>query len=315
MTILVTGVAGFIGSHLAERLLDEGHQVIGIDCFTDYYARWIKEKNLSPLLAHPAFEFIEADLNEIELPSLLKKVEIAFHLAAQAGVRASWGESFDEYIHHNIAATQKLLETAKNISLKKIIYASSSSVYGATTELPMRETSPCWPYSPYGVTKLAGEHLCLLYHKNYGLPCVSLRFFTVYGPRQRPDMAFHKFLSSLLNNQPLTVYGTGEQTRDFTYISDIIDGLMSSLVHGQAGEVYNLGGGHQIKLKKIFPLLEKITGLKLNINYLQVQQGDVPHTLASITKARQELNYQPEHSLEEGLKAEWEWIKMLYNKK
>lgn len=315
MKILVTGVAGFIGSHLAERLLDNGHQVIGLDCFTDYYARWIKEKNLSSLLPHPSFEFIEADINKIELTSLLKKVDVVFHLAAQAGVRASWGKSFDEYLRHNIAATQKLLETAKDLSLKKIIYASSSSVYGATTELPMRESSPCWPYSPYGVTKLAGEHLCLLYYKNYGLPCVSLRFFTVYGPRQRPDMAFHKFFYSLLNNQPLTIYGTGEQTRDFTYISDIIDGIMASLDHGQPGEVYNLGGGHQIMLKEIFPLLEKITGLKIKINYLESQSGDVPHTLASIDKASHDLNYRPHYSLEEGLKAEWEWVKMLYNKK
>jgi UDP-glucose 4-epimerase len=313
MKILITGVAGFIGSHLAERLILAGHQVTGIDCFTDFYARWIKEKNLASLLPQPTFTFIEADLNKLELIPLLQDIDIVFHFSAQAGVRSSWGQSFDDYLQHNIAATQKLLEAAKKSSLKKIIYASSSSVYGACQELPMRETSPCWPYSPYGVTKLAAEHLCLLYFKNYGLPCLSLRFFTVYGPRQRPDMAFHKFFRSLLNQQPLHVFGNGQQTRDFTFINDIIDGVIAAFTRGKPGEVYNLGGGQQIPLNQVFPLLEKITGRKVAINYIDSQSGDVPHTFASIEKAREELGYQPHFSLEEGLKAEWEWVKILYN--
>ena len=279
MKILITGVAGFIGSHLAERLILAGHQVTGIDCFTDFYARWIKEKNLASLLPQPTFTFIEADLNKLELIPLLQDIDIVFHFSAQAGVRSSWGQSFDDYLQHNIAATQKLLEAAKKSSLKKIIYASSSSVYGACQELPMRETSPCWPYSPYGVTKLAAEHLCLLYFKNYGLPCLSLRFFTVYGPRQRPDMAFHKFFRSLLNQQPLHVFGNGQQTRDFTFINDIIDGVIAAFTRGKPGEVYNLGGGQQIPLNQVFPLLEKITGRKVAINYIDSQSGDVPHKI------------------------------------
>jgi len=312
MKCLVTGAAGFIGSHLCRRLLKEGEEVVGIDCFTDYYARDIKEGNLLPLLAHNRFQFIDQDINEIEISPLMESTDTIFHLAAQAGVRASWGEDFSIYTRNNIEASQRLLEASRKTPLHKFIYASSSSVYGACPELPMQETSPLHPFSPYGVSKLAAEHLCGLYFQNYGVPTVSLRFFTVYGPGQRPDMAFHKFLKAQLESSSISVYGDGTQTRDFTYIDDIISGIFSAREHGQPGEVYNLGGGNRKKLNAIFPILERITGKKTIIERENTQKGDVPHTFASIEKAQRDLGFSPRVPVEEGLEEEWRWIKALY---
>lgn len=313
MNCLVTGTAGFIGSHLSRRLLKEGFSVIGVDSFTDYYPRWIKERNLSTLKNENNFSFLEEDINSLDLNRLLQNVDCVFHLAAQAGVRASWGQSFSEYIRNNIEATQRLLEESKEHHLHKFIYASSSSVYGYCPELPMSESSPLLPYSPYGVTKLAAENLCYLYSKNYGVPTISLRFFTVYGPGQRPDMAFHKFFKSTSENKPITVFGTGEQTRDFTYINDIIDAIFACINNGQTGETYNLGGGNRKMLKDLLPLFEEICGKKISVKWEEKQKGDVPHTLADIQKAKKDLGFAPRTAIDEGLSEEWRWIKNLYS--
>jgi UDP-glucose 4-epimerase len=313
MNCLVTGAAGFIGSHLSQRLLKQGFSVCGVDNFTDYYPRWIKEKNLSALRSEKNFIFLEEDINLINLNKLLKKVDCVFHLAAQAGVRTSWGQSFSEYIRNNIEATQRLLEESKELPLQKFINASSSSVYGFCPELPMSETSPLHPYSPYGVTKLAAENLCYLYFKNYGVPTVSLRFFTVYGPGQRPDMAFHKFFKSTSENKPITVYGSGKQTRDFTYITDIVNAIFACIEQGQTGETYNLGGGNRKELADLFPLFEEICEKKISIQWEEKQKGDVPHTLADIQKAQKDFGYNPQTHIDEGLLEEWRWIQNLYS--
>jgi len=313
MTCLVTGAAGFIGSHLCRKLIKEGFSVAGIDSFTDSYPKWIKERNIKPLMREKKFTFLSGDLNDLELIKLLSKTDYVFHHAAQAGVRASWGENFSVYIKNNIEATQKLLEAAKNSRIKKFIYASSSSVYGFCPELPMSETSSLYPFSPYGVSKLAAEHLCFLYFKNYNVPTVSLRFFTVYGPGQRPDMAFHKFFKAIAEDKQITVYGDGKQTRDFTYVDDIIEANFSSLKNGVPGEIYNIGGGSRKKLEEIFPILESICQKKIKMFREEKQKGDVPHTLADIQKAHKELNYSPQIQLSDGLKEEWTWIQGLYS--
>ncbi|MCJ7679967.1 MAG: NAD-dependent epimerase/dehydratase family protein [Candidatus Aminicenantes bacterium] len=313
MISLVTGTAGFIGSHLAAALLQKGHTVRGLDCFNDYYSRPIKERNISPLLKHPGFQFFESDILRTDLMALLKDTDAVFHLAAQAGVRSSWGRSFGVYTSNNIDATQKLLEAAKATSIKKFIYASSSSVYGVCPDLPWTEASPLYPHSPYGVSKLAAEHLCSLYFRNYGVPTVSLRFFTVYGPGQRPDMAFHKFFKAILKNKPIPVFGDGSQTRDFTYIDDIVNGSMAALEQGRPGEIFNLGGGNRKTLKDLFPILESVSGRKVLISLESEQKGDVPDTYADIQKARRELDFNPSTPIAAGLEEEWKWIETLYS--
>lgn len=314
MNILVTGAAGFIGSQLCRALIQNEASVIGVDSFTDFYPRWMKEKNIGRLLNHPKFRFLSEDIIRLDLNKELEKVEAIFHLAAQPGVRTSWGDDFSIYTKNNIDVTQRLLEAAKNLRLKKFIYASSSSVYGLSPQLPMTETQVLHPYSPYGVTKLAAEHLCFLYHYNYGIPCVSLRFFTVYGPGQRPDMAFHRFLKAIGEDKEIKVYGDGRQTRDFTYIDDIIRANISSLTYGKPGETYNIGGGTQIKLIDIIPIFEKICQKKIKIRFREEQKGDVRHTFANIERAKKDLNYVPHISLEDGLREEWNWIQTIYSK-
>jgi len=313
MNCLVTGAAGFIASHLSRRLLKEGFKVLGIDSFTDFYPRWVKEKNIEPLLKDKKFQLLKDDLNNLNLKKILLKTDYVFHYAAQAGVRSSWAENFSVYSRNNIEATQKLLEASKETHIKKFMFASSSSVYGFCPELPISETSPLYPFSPYGVTKLAAEHLCLLYYKNYGVPSISLRFFTVYGPGQRPDMAFHKFFKTMMEGKKSPLYGDGKQTRDFTYIDDIIEASAACLEKGKLGEVYNIGGGSQKKLEEIFPILESLCQKKIKIKREERQKGDVLHTLANIEKAQRELGYLPQTSLDDGLKEEWIWIQKLYS--
>jgi len=313
MTVLVTGAAGFIGAHLCRRLLREGYEVIGVDNYADFYPRWIKEANVAPMLRSKKFKLIVRDLTTLPLKTLLKSVDSVFHLAAQAGVRASWGTHFLVYLKNNIQATQKLLEAAKEASLSRIIYASSSSVYGLTPDLPMSETSRLYPLSPYGVTKLAAEQLCFLYFKNYGVPTVALRFFSVYGPGQRPDMAFHKFFRAILEGREIAVYGDGRQTRDFTYVDDIVEANLAALKRGKIGQVYNIGGGHREELARLFPHFETICGKPVRIRWLERQKGDVLHTWADIAKARQELGFRPRTEVRAGLQQEWEWILRLYS--
>ena len=307
MRCLITGIAGFIGSHLAERLLNLEYEVVGVDAFIDYYPRNIKEANLEKIKENPNLQFIEADLNEMNLEALVEGCDYIFHQAAQAGVRASWGQEFKIYTDCNIKATQALLEACLEKGIKKFIYASSSSVYGETQELPMREANVVKPVSPYGVTKLAGEHLACLYAKNFGLPCISLRYFTVYGPRQRPDMAFHRFITSCLERKQLTIYGDGEQTRDFTYISDIVDANIEAAKSEAIGEVYNIGGGSRVSLNQVLNILEGITNEKIPRQYMETQKGDVLHTYADVSKARICIGYKAKIGLEKGLKKQFEW--------
>jgi UDP-glucose 4-epimerase len=283
--------------------------VTGIDSFVDYYPRVMKESNIAGLRKQKGFEFVEDSLLEVDLNDLLDGVDVVFHQAAQAGVRASWGESFKIYTDNNILGTQMLLEACKDRPINRFVYASSSSVYGDTMDLPMQESSLPSPVSPYGVSKLAAEHLCWLYFKNFKVPTVSLRYFTVYGPRQRPDMAFHRFFKWALEGQRLQVYGTGEQTRDFTYISDIVEANWLASEKPVQGEVFNIGGGSRISLNQVIDLIRQIVGVDLDVDREDAQKGDVRHTSADMTKAMDLLGYKPKVSIEEGLKMEFEWIK------
>ncbi|MCC7008918.1 MAG: NAD-dependent epimerase/dehydratase family protein [Acidobacteria bacterium] len=308
MKALVTGVAGFIGSTLAARLLDSGADVTGLDCFTDYYARALKEHNLEPLRARSAFRFVEAPLQTVPLEPLLDGVTHIFHLAAQAGVRGSWGEQFRTYTSHNVDATQRLLEAAKGRALHRLVYASSSSVYGDVATIPMREHSVLQPVSPYGVTKLAAEHLCYLYHVNHGVPTVSLRYFTVYGPKQRPDMAFHRFIKAALVGEPVTLFGDGEQTRDFTFVDDIVTATCTAGDRGTPGGVYNIGGGTRVTINQVLDTIGRVTGRPLTIRRLPAEKGDMRDTFADTTRAKDELGFRPTHTLDDGLAAEHRWL-------
>jgi nucleoside-diphosphate-sugar epimerase len=308
---LVTGAAGFIGSTLADALTTRGVDVIGLDCFTDYYGRDIKESNLAPLRQRPGFTFVEDTLQTVDLDRVLDDVTHVYHLSAQAGVRKSWGRDFLTYTTNNVDATQRLLEGVKDRALEKFVYASSSSVYGDAVEIPMREDVMVQPVSPYGVTKLAAEHLCLLYTANYGVPTVSLRFFTVYGPKQRPDMGFHRFLRAALTGQPITLYGDGEQTRDFTYVDDIVSALMAAGAQGKAGGVYNIGGGSRVSINEVLEMVGRVTGREVTILREPAQKGDMRDTFADTSRAKAELGFSPSTPLEQGLRAEAEWLATL----
>jgi len=311
---LVTGSAGFIGSTLAEKLLKDNNQVVGIDCFIDYYPRELKEKNVEPFINHPNFTFIEKDILDMNLKELLKDVDYIFHQAAQAGVRASWGKSFGIYSDNNILGTQKLLEAAKESSIEKFIYASSSSVYGDTDQLPMKETNKLQPVSPYGVSKLAAENLCYLYYKNFKVPIISLRYFTVFGERQRPDMAFHIFIKAILKGNTLTIFGDGKQSRNFTHVDDIVQANILASESTVRGEIFNIGGdGKRVVLNDAISLIEKLIGKKAKRNYQNKVRGDVKHTSADCSKAKSMLNYRPVIDFEEGLKREIEFLKDFYH--
>jgi len=306
MRALVTGCAGFIGSHLVDRLLQVGYKVVGIDCFTDYYPTEIKKANISNALAHPNFILTKENILDIDRDNF-PQVDCVFHLAAQAGVRASWGRNFEIYARNNIEATQGLLEFYKGREIQKFVYASSSSVYGEA-ELPMREDSLLKPVSPYGVTKLAAENLCYLYYRNYHVPVISLRYFTVYGPRQRPDMAIHRFVRAVLNDEEITVYGDGEQTRDFTYVDEVIEATLLAAKSDVAGEVLNIGGGSRISVNQLIKKIETITGKKAKLKYTEGQKGDVKDTLADISKAKEMLNWTPRVKIEQGLEHYVSWF-------
>jgi UDP-glucose 4-epimerase len=311
--VVVTGAAGFIGSHLCESLLAGGFRVVGVDSFNANYDVRIKRGNIATAAANERFELVEASINDLDLDGILSDVACVFHLAAQAGVRDSWAERFDEYIDANIRATQRLCEACRGRSLERFVYASSSSVYGDTTQLPMSESHPTRPFSPYGVTKLSGEALCLLYKRNFGLPAVALRFFTVYGPRQRPDMAFHKFIAGTLQGKPMEVFGNGTQTRDFTYVSDIVDAILRAMRYRGAESVFNIGGGSRVALKTVLDILAAALSRSgpVQVVFKEPVKGDVMHTYADINLAKRELGYSPKFDLEEGIAREIEWVTSL----
>ena len=311
---IVTGVAGFIGSHLAETLLAQGENVIGVDLLNNYYDPQLKHNNLVILKQYENFKFIHADIRELDWQKLLASVDVVYHQAAQAGVRASWGAGFIDYTENNINATQVILEAAKQVkSLKRIVYASSSSIYGNAVTMPTPETLCPQPVSPYGITKLAGERLCWLYQRNFDVPVTALRYFTVYGQRQRPDMAFHKFFKAAIEGKAIDIYGDGQQTRDYTFVKDIVAAnLAAGKVSEAVGEVFNIGGGSRVTLIELLDLMEKVMGQPIKRNYLANAVGDARHTSANITKAQKILGYIPQVSLLEGLTQEWYWIKDLY---
>ncbi|HXG55357.1 MAG TPA: NAD-dependent epimerase/dehydratase family protein [Vicinamibacterales bacterium] len=308
MKCLVTGAAGFIGSHLTGALLDRGADVIGIDCFTDYYPRAMKEANLAEHRTRSAFRFVETRLQDGDLPTLLDDVTHVFHLAAQAGVRKSWGRDFRTYTANNIEASQQLLEACVGRPLHRFVYASSSSLYGDNVSIPMRETSLPQPVSPYGVTKLAAEQLCHLYFVNHAVPTTSLRYFTVYGPRQRPDMAFHRFIRASLDGTPITLYGDGEQTRDFTYVGDAVAATMAAGDRGVPGRAYNVGGGSRVSMNQVIDIIGRVAGKPLDVRREPAQKGDMRDTFADTSLARADLGFAPGVSLEQGIEAEYRWL-------
>jgi nucleoside-diphosphate-sugar epimerase len=305
---LVTGAAGFIGSHLASALLDRDAQVIGLDCFTDYYARSLKEANLAVNKQRKGFHFVEGRIQDVDLRPLLSGVTHVFHLAAQAGVRKSWGRDFRVYSDNNVDASQQLLEACVGLPLHKFVYASSSSIYGDNVSIPMRETALPQPVSPYGVTKLAAEQLCYLYHVNHGVPTSSLRYFTVYGPRQRPDMGFHRFISAAIAGDPITLYGDGEQTRDFTFVHDAVAATVAAGERGIPGRAYNIGGGSRVSINQVLDLIGRVSGRSLDVGREPAQKGDMRDTFADTSLARADLGFVPTVSLEEGIAAEYRWL-------
>lgn len=312
MKCLVTGAAGFIGSWLSEKLLLKGWKVTGVDSFNEVYPSWLKKKNIEKISNFSNFTLIKGDILGLKIEEILKGVEWVFHLAARPGVRSSWGEEFEEYVKNNILLTQKLLETCvREKNLKGFIYASSSSVYG-DSPLPFRENSLLKPLSPYGLTKLAGEELCRVYEKNYGLPVVILRYFTVYGPRQRPDMAFHKFIKRILEGKEIVIFGDGTQRRDFTYVEDLVKAHFLLLENFKKGKIYNIASGEARDLRSILKILEKILKKKVKLIYEKPQKGDVKDTWADISLVKKELGFSPSTSLEEGLLKEREWIREVY---
>jgi UDP-glucose 4-epimerase len=308
---LVTGAAGFIGSTLVDRLLADGATVTGVDCFTDYDDPALKRRNLEGARASARFRFIELDLGAADLGAL-PEVDVVFHQAAQAGVRASWGREFASYVHHNVLATQRLLERYRGRPLERLVYASSSSVYGDAERFPTDERQLPKPFSPYGVTKLAGEHLALLYGRNFGLPVAALRYFTVYGPRQRPDMAFHRFCRSLVRDEEIVVYGDGHQSRDFTFISDAVEANLRAWKRSAPQGVYNVGGGSQVEVLEAITILEKALGRTARLRFEPLPPGDPPRTRADAARLEADLGYTTRVGIEEGLAAEAEWARGLY---
>src|SRR2546423_9342044 len=308
MKALVTGAAGFIGSHLTAALLDKGAAVVGVDCFTDYYPRAIKERNLAEHKLREGFRFAETRLQDADLPALLSEVTHVFHLAAQAGVRKSWGKDFRTYTDNNIDATQQLLEACVGRPLTRFVYASSSSVYGDSAAIPMREDALPQPVSPYGVTKLSAEQLGYLYHVNYNVPATAVRYFTVYGPRQRPDMAFHRFIRAAIDGEEIVLYGDGEQTRDFTFVSDAVAATIAAGERGVPGRAYNVGGGSRVSMNQVITLIGEVAGRPLKVRREASQKGDMRDTYADTSLARTDLGFEPKVSLTEGIEAEYRWL-------
>ncbi len=312
MKVLVTGAAGFIGSTLCEKLTENNIHCVGIDKLTNYYDVSLKRSNLKSLKSNDKFSFHESDVMSEKTIGEIKNADVIFHLSAQPGVFKSWGKDFQIYVRENIEVTQFILEILKDYPEKKLVFASSSSVYGKTNTYPMREDNILRPISPYGLTKLACERLLDLYSISYGLKYLSLRFFTVFGPRQRADMAFHKFFKSVIKNEPINIYGNGEQIRDFTYVAAVVDFLYKLIDNDKWNYEVNVGGGASISVNEVLNMIFEITGKETKVNYIAHQKGDMKKTLADISLARDGFNYSPEFSLFEGLKKEWEWIQTIY---
>jgi len=306
---VVTGCAGFIGSHLTEALLEDGHTVLGVDCFNDNYPRSDKRANLARAVEHERFRLLTADLVSLDADALLDGTDVVFHLAGEPGVRASWGPRFDRYTHHNVQATQRLLEAARETDVK-FVYASSSSIYGDALTLPTHEDETPRPLSPYGVTKLAAEHLCVLYGEEHGVDTVALRYFSVYGPRQRPDMAFRRFCEAIVEGRPIEVFGDGRQTRDFTFVGDIVAATRAAAdAETPRGRVYNIGGGHRTSLRCALEVLAGLAERPLDVRFAERESGDVQDTGADTARAAAELGFAPATALEDGLAAELAWVR------
>jgi nucleoside-diphosphate-sugar epimerase len=314
MKVLVTGVAGFIGSRLADRLLGDGHDVVGVDALTDHYDPDVKRANLRGL-EHPRFRFVEGDLNALDLAPLTEDVEVVFHEAGQPGVRSSWGSDFTRYADDNICATQRLLEAAVGArDLRRFVFASSSSVYGEAERYPTQETDLPRPVSPYGVTKLAAEHLCTLYAHAHGLPTASLRYFTVYGPGQRPDMAFTRFCRAVHEGRQIELYGTGEQVRDFTYVDDVVAAnlaVASADAGVPAGAVLNVAGGASTTVNEVLALLGEISGKEVRVSRRPSMRGDVTRTGGSTAAIRSATGWAPTVGLRVGLEEQYRWAAAL----
>ena len=307
---LVTGAAGFIGSHLSETLLAQGHEVVGVDVFIPYYDRTLKESNLAALKKHPSFTFHEVDLRKGNLAPIMEGCSAAFHLAAMPGLVKSWSD-IELYSSCNIVATQQLLDAARDTKLPHFIHVSTSSVYGKEATQP--EDAPLTPFSPYGITKLAAENLCRAYQANFGVPYTILRYFSVYGPRQRPDMAYNILVRGLFTGEPFVMFGDGEQTRSNTFVADCVRATMLAAEHRDKalGQVFNVGGGEIVSLNEVIRRLEQITGRKVNLQRKPPRPGDQKHTAANIEKARSLLGYRPATPVTAGLQAQVEWQKKL----
>lgn len=307
MRALVTGCAGFIGSHLTEALLGDGHDVLGVDCFNDNYGRRAKLSNLAHAQSWDAFEFTPIDLSRGHLEDIVEACDVVFHLAAEPGVRASWNDRFETYVRNNVIATQHLLEAARRWPEKRLVYASSSSVYGQAERLPTSEDVLPKPFSPYGTTKLAAEHLWSMYRENFGVDAISLRYFSVYGPRQRPDMAFNNFCRAAVAEHPITVFGDGRQTRDFTFVQDVVSATREAAARPGLGGVYNIGGGSRVSLRWALGVIEDLAGRRLDVRYVEMQKGDVRDTGADTGAASRDLGFTPSTSMREGLEAQFAW--------
>lgn len=302
-TVLVTGCAGFLGSHLCEALLADGLGVVGLDCFSSYYPKALKQANLEAALAAPRFRLVEDDLATDPLEPALDGIDVVFHLAAQPGVRPSFGEDFRTYLRHNVHGTQRLLEAACGRELKAFVYASSSSVYGDQDVYPAREDAPTRPKSPYGATKVITEQLAAAFWHSRQVPVVGLRYFTVYGPRQRPDMAFSRFLARALSDRPLTVHGDGHQVREFTYVDDVVAATLAAAEHGERGSVYNIGGGEPVAVLEAISMLESVLDRELVVEHTEAVHGDPRRTEADVNRAARDLRFRPATPLSEGLAA------------
>lgn len=308
MRTLVTGAAGFVGFHLTRRLRDEGHDVVGLDSFTDFYDVALKRANAQNSI-RAGVEFIEGDLNELDLDGILEGVDVVFHLAGQPGVRSSWGAEFSQYTCCNIGTTQRLLEAIRgNGRLRRLVYASSSSIYGNAERYPTTETDRPRPMSPYGVTKLAAEHLCSLYAASFGVPTVSLRYFTVYGPGQRPDMAFTRFATAAARGDEVTIYGSGEQVRDFTYVGDVVEAnLLAATRDVPPGAVLNVAGGSHTSVNEVVQIFQELSGSTLSVRHVDAIAGDVHRTGGDTTAIRELLGWKPAVDLREGIARQFSW--------